>query len=299
MENQENPVKISMGMNPSDFPLIFGADLHKVEYDLTKLRLIKGRDKNGILDEEGWAAADKVVIEAYKEATPVLQNILNLAPEVVFDFTKDGFQRMIFEEKVDRIEQDGMWHIRSIPLPITYRPSIEGNVKSWREAALDVGNIIDKTILGKIYDDGSPWSTNNEWLIKIYGFTNFPERITMTQDKVDKEDIGVVGGMMKIAREQGAYGPYLLICDGDTSFGFMANCKQYSEGKIKAWARSKNLKDEILLVDLNPATLRLIRGLDPILIQTGDKFIFLTITVPWIRTDYHERSGIVHCSLVD
>lgn len=158
---------------------------------------------------------------------------------------------------------------------------------------------------------------------KIYSYVNHPDRNQVSFASVPgahwndsgtsgKEIVDCVNALKQVAIEAYHYGPYMLYIptkyettiDGDydvVSPGITIRERIMKIDGIKGIKVVDRLTaDNVLLVQMTPDVVRLVRGMGLTNIEWGTegnlitKFKVMTIQVPQIRSDQNGKSGIVH-----
>lgn len=152
---------------------------------------------------------------------------------------------------------------------------------------------------------------------RVWSYVNFPDRHQMVLaepwNTADPDDIlEDVLGMMQVSIDARHYGPWNLYLPGNC---YTVPDRDYTQldGGMTIRQRLLNLEglqnirvshflanDNILLVEMQSRTVRLLRGLDPTALQWTinggftNEFKVFAIMVPEIRSDAAGRTGIVH-----
>lgn len=152
----------------------------------------------------------------------------------------------------------------------------------------------------------------------IYGYLNFPDRNTVNLS-INWDDSSITGPliiqdvieMMQASINDRHYGPWVLYIptayQTALAYDFQAGYPKTILQRIKEIEGILDVKvidtltaNNVLLVEMKPETVRLVRGLDLQNIQWGEegnlvtKFKVMTIQVPQLRSDQNGRCGIVH-----
>jgi len=154
----------------------------------------------------------------------------------------------------------------------------------------------------------------------IYSYLNFPDRNTgligtAWTTKTGKEIVEQVAAMKQVSLNALHYGPWMLYVpsayETRLDMDYIGTNPDTATGTIRerilkiAGIEGVKVIDtlpagNVLLVEMNPRTVRLVRGLGLQNIQWGEegnmvtKFKVLTIQVPQIRSDMNKKCGIVH-----
>ncbi len=216
--------------------------------------------------------ADTVAAEAFRDAAPIATALLSKQLILRVGMEKTVLQT---EHKLDApcTVQGGnpaapQFALRQLPLPFTYEDCVLTE-KDWPvRAATLVGEQVDATILGK------------EYVMPIFGLGTHPDRITRQGWDVPDE---------RLLKDAGYDGPYLRI----VPWHLPSRCFGDQKGNV---IYSKQVSgNSRFVLNAAPDTIRLVVGLDPVLVQWEDHFKFLCIIVPQIRVAPGRKAGIVQC----
>jgi hypothetical protein len=224
---------------------------------------------------------------------------------------------------------DFSYQVRGLPLPFTHCDfNMNGKSIAFQDwiaaeaAARRVGETVDRTVIGitddKVRTQGHGYSQDTQ----VYGLLNHPHATKLPawpkdiadircddwDEVVRKAPVIVLGGIMQLQQNR-CYGPYLLLthrdddrwldCDWPHPNGApltftVRGYLEQTEGVVRVTDGGDSWpKDTAAMVQVTPDVVRIVVGLEPVVLQWDDGFKFVTITVPQVRTDFHGNAGIV------
>jgi len=149
-----------------------------------------------------------------------------------------------------------------------------------------------------------------------YGYTNYPDRTTvdLTYDwttATGEQILTDMLAMLTAAQAVDCFGPFACYVAQDIGLHLEEDYKDAVQGTTRSRLLSVEQVDSVLtadylpdgtvlLVQLNPNTVRLVSGLPPTTVQwdtNGGELIHLRvmmIQVPQLRADFYGKSGIIH-----
>ncbi len=154
----------------------------------------------------------------------------------------------------------------------------------------------------------------------IYGYKNFPNRITYTLQPPDgvgwdpSKTVNDVLGMIEAARLRNHYGPFILYTSGawgqyldrDYSNAKGDNTLRTRVQQIEKISAIKSLDYlsgwDLILVEMVPDVVQMVRGMDVTTVQWQEaggmelRFKVMCIYVPRLRSDSNNNTGIVHAA---
>lgn len=234
-----------------------------------------------------------------------------------------------------------LFKLRSIPLPITHsdfwfserRLAVSRNSGTPLDTTMAeacgrrVAEMIEKTVIGVEAGAGFGTNTNDhDGLSKVYGYTNFPQRITKTDlttptgtnPEAVKQD---VIEMREALYAQGFYGPFMLYhtpaydayFDDDyfrtgATTGAMSRTLRERIGGIEGVAGIRRLDYwtgstyQMVMVQMTSDVARAIIGMPMTIVQWESigglkhNWKVMTIQVPQLRSDYSGKAGVLHAT---
>lgn len=290
----------------------------------------------GTLRRDQWKELDRVVLETAKYRLTGIQDLIdnNLVlplanPLAVIELEthriKEAMSAIVSMEPAVRGPKDRpVYDSVFIPIPIVHadfsigRRPLEAS-KKWGGNSLETDSVrlatdrVSERLEEMLFGDETYAYARGT----IYSYVNFPDRsqVTLVEswETADPEDIlADVQAMIRMSLDSRHYGPWILYIP--------PNCatvvdRDYTNENGGMTIRERLLKieslqdikmaplladDNYLLVEMQPTTVRLIRGMDPTPVQwqTNGGFVneykVLAILVPEIRSDAYGRCGIVH-----
>lgn len=302
------------------------------------------------LRKEEWIQMDQVVIKAARQR---LKAWMDLAAANSFGgFNAMSKMTLEYEAMSDPgeavVDMDGLsdgrtdsplYKLRSIPLPITHsdfwfsarRLAVSRNTgtpldTTMAEAAgRRVAEMIEKTLIGTetgvSYGTQTLGSVAHDGTSTVYGYTNFPQRVT-------KIDLNIPTGANPEAIKQDViemrealyaisyYGPFILY--HSTAYDAFLDDDYFRAGST---AQTRTLRERIksiegimdvrrldyltsgyqmILVQMTPDVARAINGMDITTVQWESQggmrvnFKVMCIQVPQLRSDFNAATGICH-----
>lgn len=302
------------------------------------------------LTKEAWVELDRAVVRATRQRLRAWADLSAASSRGGFN----GMARMTLEYQAMTdpgeavVDMDGMtdgrtdrplFNLKSVPLPIThsdfYFSQREIAVSRNSGTPLDttmaeaagrrVAEMIEKTLIG--VEAGVTYGTQtggpapHTGTSTVYGYTNFPYRITKTNlttptganpDAV----MGDVLAMVELLQAQGFYGPYMLYTS--TGYSRYLNDDYFRTGSTSAVRSVRQRIMEIegimdirrldyltsgyqmILVQLSPDVAQAVNGMDITTVQWESQggmrqnFKVMAIQVPLLKSPYNGIAGLVH-----
>lgn len=305
------------------------------------------------LRKEQWIFLDEVIVKAYRARLRAWSD-LAATGNTVSGF--NGMSKLTYEYEVasdygeavvdmdgvtDGRNDRGLFRLRSIPLPITHADfgftqrqlAVSQNggmpldVTGAEQAGRKVAEMLEKTLIGVetgiTYGTQSSGVTSHDGTSTVYGYTNFPYRITKTNLTVPtganpEQTVGDVLSMRNLLTNIKRFGPFMLYHSGDWDF-FMdndyarlggSNANMTLRDRLRAIDGIQDVRRldflnstyTLIMVQMDPETVRIINGMDITTLQWDTKggmqrnFKVMTIQVPQVRADYNGVNGIVHAT---
>ena len=315
------------------------------------------------LRKDEWIMLDQAIIRA---ARPRLRAWADLAASNSFGGF-DGMAKMILEHETMNdpgtavVDFDGMtpgrtdsprYQLEGLPLPITHsdfwfssrRLAQSRNSGTPLDATMAevagrrVAETIEKTLIGiiggPIYGDSTHYgndgaSAETARVPKVYGYTNFPARITKSDltvpDGTNPEaTLADVLEMRELLYDNNFYGPYMLyhstdwdkFLDNDyfvdgTGMGVSSGTSKTLRNRLRdiegvADVRRLDFLDKatnpftLLMVQMTSEVARAVMGMGFTTVQWESmggmrrNFKVMTIQVPQLRADFYGKTGILH-----
>lgn len=300
---------------------------------------------NGVgLRKDEWIQLDDVVISAARQRLRAWTDLLesnqfggfNAMSKLILEHEtmSDPGEAIVDMDGISEGRRDTpMFQLEGLPLPITHsdfwfsqrhlavsRNSGTPLSTSMGEAAgRRVAEMIEKTLIGTV--TGMTHGNNSEYgrNATVYGYTNFPDRITKTDMTTPTGSNGptVLGDWLAL-RDQlydaNFFGPFMayvsndwdqhldnLFSTSEPSAGTLRSRLQQIDG-IQGIKRLDFLTDThtVLLVQMTSDVARAINGMDITTVQWQTmggmrvNFKVMAIQVPQLRADYNGNCGIAH-----
>lgn len=307
------------------------------------------------LRKDEWIRLDQVVLQA---ARPRLRAWQDLARRNSFGGF-NGMGKMVLEHETMSdpgeavVDMDGLttgrgdspkYQLEGLPLPITHsdfhfserRLAVSRNTRtpidvSMGEAAgRRVAEMIEKTLIG--VETGLAYGASTDYgrTSQVYGYTNYPDRITKT-DLTAPTDSGwtpktlvdEVLAMRDLAYAKYFYGPFMLYhssdwdryLDNDYWMGDETGTANMTpsrtlRGRLKETEGIEDVRRldffadtfSLVMVQMTGDVARAVNGMDLTTIQWPSiggllvNFKVMAIHVPQLRSDYNGNCGIVHAT---
>lgn len=303
------------------------------------------------LRKEEWIELDRVVLRAARQR---LRAVTDLGSNGLTYGGFNGMAKTILEHETMNdpgeaiVDMDGittgrsdapLFQLQGLPLPITHvdfwfparklmasrNSGTPLDTTMAESAGRRVAEMIEKTLIGVetglTYGGGSTTPTYGR-TASVYGYTNFPDRITKTDLTTPTGSnpnaiIADVLEMRELLYNNRFYGPFMVY--HSTAYDRFLDDDYYLTGGATTAMRTvrerlkaiENIVDVrrldfltdgyvLIMVQLTPDVVRLVNGMDITTVQWESKggmqlnFKVMAIQVPQIRADYNGRSGIVH-----
>lgn len=296
------------------------------------------------LRKDEWLQLDSVVIRAARQRLRAWTDLMGSSSFGGFN----GMSKMILEHETMSdpgeavVDMDGLsegrtdspkFQLEGLPLPITHsdfwfsqrRLAISRNsgtpldTTMGEAAGRRVAETIEKTLIGTVtgvqYGNASDYGRSP----KVYGYTNFPDRITKTDmvTPTGSNGTAVLGSWLALREllyNAGFYGPFMVYVsrDYDLYLDNLFSTTEPSAGTL----RSRLLQVDgfqgirrldfltnnytVLMVQITSDVVRAVNGMDITTVQWESKggmminFKVMAIQVPQIRADYYGNCGIAH-----
>jgi hypothetical protein len=303
------------------------------------------------LRKDEWIELDRTLLRV---ARPRLRAWSDLAARSSYGGF-NGFNRTILEYEMMNdpgeaiVDMDGItegradsprFTLQGLPLPITHsdfwfssrRLGISRNggtpldMAMGEAAARRVAETVEKTLIGSITGITYGDSTGYGGPASIYGYTNYPDRLTfpsLTEPTGANGDVTVneVLEMRQLAYENNHFGPFMLyhstdwdrFLDDDYYVSGGNNPNQTLRDRIRAIEGIEDIRRldyldaetnpfTFLLVEMTSEVARAVIGMPLTTIQWDMKgglqknFKVMTIMVPQLRADINGTTGIIHAS---
>jgi hypothetical protein len=299
---------------------------------------------------ESWIEMDRAVIRAARQRLSAWRDLEGANSFGGFD----GMARMTLEYDamsdpgeavvdmdgiVDARTDSPLFKTRSIPLPITHsdfwfsarRLAVARNggtaldTTMAEAAGRRVAEMIEKTVIG--VETGPTYGTQtvgygaHDGTSTVYGYTNFPNRITKTNLTIPlgtnpDATVGDVISMREAAYAAGYFGPFMLyhstgydrwLDDDYFRAGSTAQVRTLRE-RIAAISGINGIRRldyltsgyQLILVQMTSNVARAINGMGITTVQWESQgglrvnFKVMAIQVPQLRSDFNGNTGIVH-----
>ncbi len=304
------------------------------------------------LRKEDWIQMDRVVIKAARQRLKAWSDLAGANTYGGFD----GMSRLTVEYETMSdpgeavVDMDGLavgrtdsplFKLRSIPLPITHSDfyfsqrrlavSRQGGTPldtTMAEAAgRRVAEVIEQTTIGTVtgvtYGTQTAGVGTHDGNSTVYGYTNFPNRITKTDltTPTGSNPEGVMSDvieMRELMYAAGYYGPFVLytstgydryLDDDYFRSGSTAQVRTLRE-RIRSIEGIRDIRRldyltsgyQMVMVQMTPDVARAIIGMPIKTVQWESKggaqinFKVMCIMVPQLRSDYNGNTGIVHAT---
>lgn len=222
-----------------------------------------------VYTKEEWIAIDQAVARGAYKAMPTMDKLFGLGFGLRIS---DTMPSTTFSSNTEPAP-DGSFGVVCLPLPSTYVDFDPNGILANETAGTAIGVKLERTLLGT--------GKSN-----IYGFMNHPRRIV--------RDGASLLTMIQHLKDIKHYGPYGLIVHEDVKKAkedqFMAvegiHCVIGSELIDRA---------DSILVQLIADVVRLVIGLELVVIQWEGRLRAIAIIVPQIRCDCDNNTGVLVC----
>jgi hypothetical protein len=299
------------------------------------------------LRKDEWASFDKVVIKAARQRLRAYADLR--AANTYGNF--DGMSSMVLEHETMSdpgeafVDFDGLtegrrdaptFELNGLPLPITHSPfwfsSRRLMISRKMGTPLDsvmaeaagrrVGEQIEKTLIGTIAGKSLSPTNVSEYTAapKVYGYTNFPYRITKTNMTAPTTGgwtpavyVAEILDMIESLNTAGFYGPFMVYHSTDWS-KYMDQDYSGAKGDNTLRDRVKRIEQindvrrldyftstfSTLLVQMTADVARAVSGMEVTTLQWESMggmrvdFKVMAIQVPQLRADINGNTGIAH-----
>jgi uncharacterized linocin/CFP29 family protein len=298
---------------------------------------------NATLRKDEWVRVDDNVIESYRERLVAVQDAITAG----LTFNVGGLGVIISEwEKSSEITDaeitmDGesqaegdrqLFDLDGVPIPVIQKPFRIGervllasrtrgsalDVTTGTEAARAVARTNERLLFYGTTLGASPSAGN---VYRIYGFTTFPGRATLTVGDwsdptyTPEEILDDILNMVRVLETQHRrYGPFNLYIPGDVAWRFRQDFKQFgdrtlmervlAEDSIRAIRIADALEaTDAVMVQMTSDTFDLAMASDVTTIQWASPsgwtnyFQVFNAMAPRLKNDYDGRTGILHATL--
>ncbi len=294
------------------------------------------------LRREDWLAMDKAIVEVARQRLRAVQDLIGAGAtfNIPNGMSKTVLQTETMSDISDaQVDMDGVtksqndrpvFEPTNLPLPITHKDfmyTARGiavtkssgspiDTTTARLAARKVSEAVEKQLVGVAVSGADQFAYGGGI---IYGYTDFPSRITRTiTAPTDSAWTGNtlllnILAMMQDARDAFHYGPYMLYFSSpweqylgqDFKTGTTGNVRNRileTEGitdiRILDFLPTTNF--DIILVQMTSDVVREVTGMGMTTVQWPEQggmrqnFKVMTIMVPQLRADQNGNTGIVH-----
>lgn len=301
------------------------------------------------LTRDAWKIIDRTVQGVFRQRLQAWSDLS--ASSSISGF--DGMGKMTFEyesmpdfgEAVVDMEglaqarhDEPLFKVRSVPLPITHagfhfserrlQVSKNGNqpldLAAFENGARRIAETVERTLIG--LETGITYGTDTSYhdgFSKVYGYTNFPYRITKTDlttpTGTNPEAIMTdVLEMIEVMQTNGYYGPYIIyhstpysryLADdyyrsGSTSAVRLVSERILAIPEIRGIRRLDYLTSgyQMIMVQMDSRVATALNGMDIVTMQWKSQgqmmnnFRIMTIQVPLLRAPYNGVAGILHAT---
>lgn len=303
--------------------------LFKAGFNVNALRT------NDVLRKEEWVQFDQAIISPAQQifngvadlvGAGLTFNLANAMGTTILQWERmsdmDPAQQSmdgITRGRSDRLEFD----LNSLPIFLTHK-DFHLNLRTL-EASRKLGQPLDTTqaqVASRLVAESSEEVLFKGSTIKfggasVYGYTTQPNRNTGSltaawSSATGAQIIGDVLSMIQMAVDDRMYGPYMLYVPISYWTKLVDDYKAESDRtileRIKAIPNIRDVKPtaslsgEVVLVNMQSDTVDLVMGQQPTTVMWATEggfqinFKVLSIIIPRLKTDYEDRSGIVHFS---
>jgi len=345
-DNGRRVVVVNTGRRDSD-----GKPIYKKE--LVSVLTNRGMVINGptSLRKLEWIEFDTVVVRAARERLRAWSDLAGANSFGGFN----GMSKLILEHETmsdpgeANVDFDGLtegrtdspkFQLQGLPLPITHsdfwfsqrRLAVSRNTgtpldTTMAEAAgRRVGEMIEKTLIGT--QAGLTYGNNADYgrLPTVYGYTNFPDRITKNDMTVPDGTNGSVTvsevlQLIQLAADKNYFGPFMLyhstdwdqfldddyiLTGGNVTTSTLRNrirqIDQIQDVRRLDFLKAATNPFTFILVQMTSDVARAVSGLDVTTVQWESmggmrlNFKVMAIQVPQLRADFNGNTGIVHAT---
>ena len=290
-----------------------------------------------LLRKDEWIQLDTAIIKVAKQRLRAFADLRSRgltysvpnamgSPVLQYQAISDITEATISMDGLRQSEEDRpAFELRNLPLPIIHKdfsftareiaPSRKGgsplDTTTAELAARRVAEEVEKLTLGvsNTYSYGGG---------AVYGYTNFPQRITTT---VTDPSVGTFSGstlvgeildMIQLANNANYFGPWLLYFSRDWN-RYLDDDYSGVKGDLTVRQRLQQIEDlslvrtldyltgyQVILVQATSDVVRAVIGMDVTTIQWETHggmrlhFKVMAIQVPQLRSDYDEAAGVIH-----
>lgn len=301
------------------------------------------------LSRDAWKIIDRTVQGVFRQRLQAWTDLS--AASSISGF--DGMGKMTFEyesmpdfgEAVVDMEglaqarhDEPLFKVRSVPLPITHAGfhfserrlmvSKNGNqpldLAAFENGARRIAETVERTLIG--LETGIEYGTDTSYhdgFSKVYGYTNFPYRITKTDLTVptgsNPEAINTdILEMIETMQTNGYFGPYIIYMStpysryladdyfrsGSTSAVRSVTERIMQNPDIRGIRRLDYLTSgfQMIMVQMDSRVATALNGMDIVTMQWKshgqmmNNFRIMTIQVPLLRAPYNGVAGILHAT---
>jgi len=300
-----------------------------------------------LLTKDAWIELDRTIVKATRQRLRAWADLASSSSRAGFN----GMAKLTFEYQAMNdvgeaiVDMDGitdgrtdrpLFNLKSIPLPITHSDfwfserelAVSRNSGTPLDTTMAemagrrVAEMIERTVIG--VETGMTFGTNSNehtGTSTIYGYTNFPYRVTKTDLNTptgsNPEAVMTdVLEMIEVMNGNGFYGPFMLY--HSTPYTRYLNDDYFRSGSTSA-VRSlrerimeiEGIQDirrldyltsgyQLILVQMSPEVAQAINGMDITTVQWPSQggmrqnFKVMAIQVPLLKAPYNGVAGIVH-----
>lgn len=298
------------------------------------------------LRKDEWSMLDTAIVRVARQRLRAWSDLAAASSFGGFN----GMSKMILEHETMSdpgeavVDMDGLtpgrtdaplYQLEGLPLPITHsdfwfssrRLAVSRNTgtpldSTMAEAAgRRVAEQIEKTLIGTV--TGTTYGVSSSYTAalgsKVYGYANYPNRITKTDVTTPDGTNGAttvddVLSMIESATNKYYYGPYMLYHSTDwdkyMDDDYRANDSRTLRQRLREISQITDVRRldfltntyTLLLVQMTPEVARAVTGMDITTVQWPTSggmrlnFKVMAIMVPQLRSDYNGNTGIVHAT---
>ena len=305
--------------------------------------------------KEQWIELDKVVIKAYRERLKAWADLvsrnsyggfdamskLTLEYEAVADY---GEAVVDMDAVTEGRNDSPLYKLRSLPLPITHADfsftsrqlAVAGNngnrldTQSVEQGARRIAEMVERTLLGTVigptYGTQTGGVTAHDGTSTVYGYTNFPNRITKTNLTVPlgtnpEATVADILAMRQTMYTNKFYGPFMIYHSSDWDTFLDNDYARLGGNNANMTLRDRIRKIDdvmdikrldylnaatnpftLIMVQMTPDVARAINAMEPTTLQWDTKgglmknFKIMAIQVPQLRSDFVGVAGIMHAT---
>lgn len=304
------------------------------------------------LRKEEWIQLDRAVHRATRQRLRAWADLEAANPFGGFDgmgtmtyeyeaMSDPGEAVVDMDAMIDGRHDEPLFKLRSLPLPITHsdfwyserRLAVSRNrgtpldTVSAEAAGRRIAETIEQTVIGTItgitYGTQTAGVGTHDGTSTVYGYTNYPNRITKTNLTIPlgsnpEATMADVIAMRELLYAQGFFGPFMIYTStawdawldndyfrsGGTSANTTLRARINAIDGIRGIRRLDFLTSgyQMIMVQMTSDVARAIVGMRPTVVQWDAKgglkkmFKVMAIMVPLIQADYNGRCGIVHAT---